>query len=72
MEGEENLRRYSPEVVVRGPSVRQAIPLLPRIILFHGTADYSIPSSARFVSLEISGCWSKQSLNEQKIQNCPD
>ncbi|XP_008801970.1 probable isoprenylcysteine alpha-carbonyl methylesterase ICMEL2 isoform X2 [Phoenix dactylifera] len=72
MEGEESLRRYSPEVVVQDSSVRQAIPQLPYIILFHGTADYSIPSSARLVSLDISGCWSMQSLNAKGIQNCLD
>nr|XP_029121506.1 probable isoprenylcysteine alpha-carbonyl methylesterase ICMEL2 isoform X3 [Elaeis guineensis] len=55
MEGEENLRRYSPEVVVRGSSFRQAIPLLPYIILFHGTADYSIPSSARVLAIDAEG-----------------
>ncbi|XP_062163555.1 isoprenylcysteine alpha-carbonyl methylesterase ICME-like [Alnus glutinosa] len=44
MEGEESLRRFSPEVVVQDPNIRNAISLLPPIILFHGTADYSIPS----------------------------
>ncbi|XP_039115837.1 probable isoprenylcysteine alpha-carbonyl methylesterase ICMEL2 [Dioscorea cayenensis subsp. rotundata] len=38
MEGEESLRRYSPEVVVQDPHVRHAASLLPPIILFHGTA----------------------------------
>ncbi|PIN07459.1 Arylacetamide deacetylase [Handroanthus impetiginosus] len=46
MEGEESLRRYSPEVMVQDPSHRNAVSLLPPIILFHGTADYSIPSDA--------------------------
>ncbi|KAK6133800.1 hypothetical protein DH2020_032511 [Rehmannia glutinosa] len=46
MEGEESLRRYSPEVVVQDPNNRNAVSLLPRIVLFHGTADYSIPSDS--------------------------
>ncbi|KAJ8445391.1 hypothetical protein Cgig2_010749 [Carnegiea gigantea] len=46
MEGEESLRAYSPEIVVQDPNVRSALSLLPRIILFHGTADYSIPPDA--------------------------
>ncbi|KAG1346918.1 Isoprenylcysteine alpha-carbonyl methylesterase ICME [Cocos nucifera] len=69
MEGEENLRRYSPEVVVRGSSVRQPIPLLPYIILFHGTADYSIPYSASkdFVdALQTVGAKAKLVLYEGK------
>lgn len=46
MEGEQSLRQYSPELVVQDPNVRGAVSLLPPIILFHGTADYSIPSDA--------------------------
>ncbi|KAL7110495.1 hypothetical protein ACP275_05G029300 [Erythranthe tilingii] len=46
MEGEESLRKYSPEVLVQDPNNRAAVSLLPPIILFHGTADYSIPSDA--------------------------
>lgn len=46
MEGEESLRLYSPEVMVQDPNIRNAVSLLPPIILFHGTADYSIPSDA--------------------------
>uniref|UniRef100_A0A7C9DH87 protein-S-isoprenylcysteine alpha-carbonyl methylesterase n=2 Tax=Opuntia streptacantha TaxID=393608 RepID=A0A7C9DH87_OPUST len=46
MEGEESLREYSPEIVVQDPNVRSALSLLPRMILFHGTADYSIPPDA--------------------------
>ncbi|XP_072966394.1 probable isoprenylcysteine alpha-carbonyl methylesterase ICME isoform X2 [Typha angustifolia] len=45
MEGEQSLRHFSPEVVVQESSV-QVISMLPPIILFHGTGDYSIPSSA--------------------------
>ncbi|KAL8549356.1 hypothetical protein ACS0TY_008262 [Phlomoides rotata] len=46
MEGEESLRQYSPEVKVQDPNNRTAVSLLPSIILFHGTADYSIPSDS--------------------------
>ncbi|KAB1206474.1 putative isoprenylcysteine alpha-carbonyl methylesterase ICMEL1 [Morella rubra] len=48
MEGEQSLRRFSPEVMVQDPNIRHAVSLLPPIILFHGTADYSIPSDASF------------------------
>nr|GMD16838.1 probable isoprenylcysteine alpha-carbonyl methylesterase ICMEL1 isoform X2 [Ipomoea batatas] len=52
-EGQESLGKYSPEVVVQDPNVRNALPLLPPIILFHGTGDYSIPcdSSKKFVDV---------------------
>ncbi|KAJ8422735.1 hypothetical protein Cgig2_015543 [Carnegiea gigantea] len=46
MEGEKSLRKYSPELVVQDQSMAEAIPLLPPIILFHGTEDYSIPPDA--------------------------
>ncbi|XP_068335522.1 probable isoprenylcysteine alpha-carbonyl methylesterase ICMEL2 [Pyrus communis] len=46
MEGEESLHQFSPEVKVNDPSNRNAVSLLPPITLFHGTADYSIPSDA--------------------------
>ncbi|KAL5759250.1 hypothetical protein ACOSQ2_018088 [Xanthoceras sorbifolium] len=46
MEGEQSLRRYSPEVMVQDPNTKNAVSLLPPIILFHGTADYSIPADA--------------------------
>lgn len=46
MEGELSLRRFSPEVMVQDPNIRSSVSLLPPIILFHGTADYSIPSDA--------------------------
>ncbi|KAJ1264219.1 hypothetical protein BS78_09G246600 [Paspalum vaginatum] len=45
MEGEESLPRFSPEIVAK-KSNAEAISLLPQIVLMHGTADYSIPSSA--------------------------
>ncbi|XP_047314803.1 isoprenylcysteine alpha-carbonyl methylesterase ICME-like [Impatiens glandulifera] len=44
MEGEESLAYFSPEIRIRDPSISDAIPLLPQFILFHGTADCSIPS----------------------------
>ncbi|KAL5553537.1 hypothetical protein UlMin_040938 [Ulmus minor] len=46
VEGEQNLRRFSPEVIVQDPNVKNAVSLLPPAVLFHGTADYSIPSDA--------------------------
>ncbi|KAI4313993.1 hypothetical protein L6164_026936 [Bauhinia variegata] len=46
MEGEESLRRFSPEVMVKDLNIKNAVSLLPPIILFHGTGDYSIPSDA--------------------------
>ncbi|KAI3844934.1 hypothetical protein MKX03_019309 [Papaver bracteatum] len=46
MEGDQSLRRFSPEVRVQDPSIRSAVQLLPLIVLFHGTGDYSIPCDA--------------------------
>nr|AUZ98396.1 prenylcysteine alpha-carboxyl methylesterase [Trachyspermum ammi] len=46
MEGELSLRRFSPEVMLQDPNIRSAASLLPPIVLFHGTADYSIPCDA--------------------------
>ncbi|KAJ4809838.1 Alpha/beta-Hydrolases superfamily protein [Rhynchospora pubera] len=46
MEGEESLSAFSPELLVRKPSNKHAVSLLPRIVLFHGTSDSSIPSTA--------------------------
>ncbi|TQD75224.1 hypothetical protein C1H46_039265 [Malus baccata] len=48
MEGEQSLQRFSPELMIQDQNVRNAASLLPPIILFHGTADYSIPSDARY------------------------
>ncbi|XP_010551320.1 PREDICTED: probable isoprenylcysteine alpha-carbonyl methylesterase ICMEL1 isoform X2 [Tarenaya hassleriana] len=47
MEGDEALRRFSPELIVQDPNIRHAVSRLPPVVLFHGTADYSIPSDAR-------------------------
>ncbi|XP_075485132.1 isoprenylcysteine alpha-carbonyl methylesterase ICME-like isoform X3 [Primulina tabacum] len=46
MEGEESLQLYSPEMAVQDPKMRNAVSLLPPMILFHGTGDYSIPSDS--------------------------
>ncbi|XP_039059603.1 probable isoprenylcysteine alpha-carbonyl methylesterase ICMEL1 [Hibiscus syriacus] len=46
MEGEDSLHQFSPEVLVQDPDVKPAVCLLPPIILFHGTADFSIPADA--------------------------
>ncbi|XP_019072226.1 probable isoprenylcysteine alpha-carbonyl methylesterase ICMEL1 isoform X2 [Vitis vinifera] len=46
MEGEQSLHQYSPEVTVQDPNIKTAVSRLPPIILFHGTADYSIPADA--------------------------
>ncbi|OWM89399.1 hypothetical protein CDL15_Pgr024147 [Punica granatum] len=46
MEGEQSLRRFSPELMAQDPNVRTAVSRLPPFVLFHGTADYSIPSDA--------------------------
>ncbi|KAL9271328.1 Isoprenylcysteine alpha-carbonyl methylesterase ICME-like protein [Drosera capensis] len=46
MEGEESLGKFSPEYMVQEKTSRKAVSLLPPIILFHGTADYSIPCNA--------------------------
>ncbi len=52
MEGEESLPLFSPELLVSSPSFWEAVPLLPPISLFHGTADYSILYDARYVHHE--------------------
>ncbi|XP_022930102.1 probable isoprenylcysteine alpha-carbonyl methylesterase ICMEL1 [Cucurbita moschata] len=46
MEGEESLERFSPEVMVQDPKIKDAASLLPPFALFHGTAGYSVPSHA--------------------------
>lgn len=48
MEGDESLQQFSPEILIEDPSGRNAISLLPHIVLFHGTGDFSIPPDARF------------------------
>ncbi|KAK1322460.1 Isoprenylcysteine alpha-carbonyl methylesterase ICME [Acorus calamus] len=46
MEGEQSLQRFSPELMLQDPNVGHAVALLPLIVLFHGTGDYSIPSES--------------------------
>jgi prenylcysteine alpha-carboxyl methylesterase len=48
MEGEESMPLYSPMHMIMNPSFKEAVPVLPPITLFHGTADYSIPHDARY------------------------
>lgn len=69
MEGEKALEQFSPEILIRNPSSNGAVPLLPRIVLFHGTSDNSIPSdeSKRFVdTLERVGAQADLILYEGK------
>lgn len=46
MEGEESLKKFSPEILVQGLSSENSASLLPHVILFHGTSDSSIPCHA--------------------------
>ncbi|KAL6526253.1 putative isoprenylcysteine alpha-carbonyl methylesterase icmel2 [Orobanche minor] len=46
MEGEKALEQFSPELIIQNPSWVSAVRLLPHMVLFHGTADYSIPCDA--------------------------
>ncbi|XP_023762066.1 isoprenylcysteine alpha-carbonyl methylesterase ICME [Lactuca sativa] len=69
MGGEESLRKYSPEISVQDPNNKKAVSLLPPIILFHGTADYSIPAdcSKTFVdTLQRVGAKAELMLYEGK------
>ncbi|KAM0022485.1 putative alpha/beta hydrolase-3 [Helianthus debilis subsp. tardiflorus] len=52
MEGEESLKQFSPEMFVEDPSVKNAFSILPRIILFHGTEDFTIPPHASITFVE--------------------
>ncbi|KAL8218587.1 hypothetical protein R6Q57_021960 [Mikania cordata] len=69
MGGEEAFTKYSPEIVVQDTNNRNAVALLPPVILFHGTADYSIPAdcSKTFVdSLQRVGVKAELKLYEGK------
>ncbi|KAH6791289.1 prenylcysteine methylesterase [Perilla frutescens var. frutescens] len=69
MEGEKALEQFSPELIIRNPSSSGAVPLLPHIVLFHGTSDNSIPSdeSKMFVdALQIVGAQADLILYEGK------
>lgn len=57
MEGEEGLKRFSPEVILKDSRFRHAASLLPQIILFHGMDDYSIPCDARLISVVLLAMW---------------
>lgn len=46
MEGEQSLKQFSPEILVQVLSSKDVVSILPRIFLFHGTSDSSIPSDA--------------------------
>lgn len=49
MEGEESFEKFSPEVRLKDPIVGKAASMLPPIMLFHGSSDYSIPCDARYL-----------------------
>ncbi|KAF5745309.1 Alpha/beta-Hydrolases superfamily protein [Tripterygium wilfordii] len=69
MEGEQSLQKFSPEVVVQDPNIRNAVSLLPPITLFHGSADYTIPpdASTNFAeSLQRVGVRARSILYEGK------
>jgi len=63
MEGEESLPHFSPEIVTKKSSA-EVIALLPEIVLMHGTADYSIPSSASETFADVL----KQAGGKVKLQ----
>ncbi|KAL4568622.1 hypothetical protein LXL04_024237 [Taraxacum kok-saghyz] len=45
MEGDD-LEKFSPEAIIEDPSAKNSVHLLPHIVLFHGTEDFSIPPDA--------------------------
>ncbi|XP_062106362.1 isoprenylcysteine alpha-carbonyl methylesterase ICME [Humulus lupulus] len=69
MEGEESLNQFSPEIRILDPSIKNAISLLPPIVLFHGTEDLSVPSDASqtfFNTLQKVGAQAELILYEGK------
>ncbi|EPS69303.1 hypothetical protein M569_05458, partial [Genlisea aurea] len=69
MEGEESLELFSPEIMVQNPNVDASIALLPHIVLFHGTSDFTIPADAskKFVdALQRAGAHADLILYEGK------
>nr|GEW93848.1 probable isoprenylcysteine alpha-carbonyl methylesterase ICMEL2 [Tanacetum cinerariifolium] len=46
MEGEDSLKQFSPDILIEDPNVRNAVSILPHVLLFHGTEDLSIPPDA--------------------------
>lgn len=71
MEGEESLRQFSPELRIQDPNVANAASLLPPIVLFHGTGDYSIPSDARFGPLLEQGYYYMITKMTKNLQPWP-
>ncbi|KAM0904693.1 hypothetical protein ACQ4PT_017852 [Festuca glaucescens] len=68
MEGRRSLSHFSPEIVTKKLNP-EAIALLPQFVLFHGTGDYSIPSSASEAyvdALKKAGAKAKLQLYEGK------
>ncbi|CAN0916288.1 Isoprenylcysteine alpha-carbonyl methylesterase ICME [Linum grandiflorum] len=55
MDGEESLPKFSPEARLKHPRAKDAVSRLPPIVLFHGTADKSIPSCASEAFVEALG-----------------
>ncbi|KAL8193425.1 hypothetical protein R6Q57_026560 [Mikania cordata] len=52
MEGEESLKRFSPEIIIEDPSVRNVISIMPPVIHFHGIEDFTIPPHASITFVE--------------------
>ncbi|VAH23284.1 unnamed protein product [Triticum turgidum subsp. durum] len=52
MEGRRSLPQFSPEIIAK-KLTHGVIALLPEIVLFHGTGDYSIPSSASKIFADV-------------------
>lgn len=57
MEGDESLQEFSPEILIEDPTAKNAVPLLPHIVLFHGTEDFSIPPDARCAFIDCTICF---------------
>ncbi|KAL8216452.1 hypothetical protein R6Q57_023289 [Mikania cordata] len=51
MEGDKSLQQFSPEILIEDPSASNVVPLLPHIVLFHGTKDFSIPPDSSIMCL---------------------
>ncbi|KAK7271774.1 hypothetical protein RJT34_27948 [Clitoria ternatea] len=69
MEGEKSLKKFSPTIKMKDPCFKFSIHLFPPVYLFHGTADYSIPSiaSKRFAdALKEKGARAQLILYEGK------
>ncbi|KAK7381124.1 hypothetical protein VNO78_33649 [Psophocarpus tetragonolobus] len=69
MEGEQSLKKFSPEIKIEDPRLKPSIPHFPPVYLVHGTADYSIPSvaSERFAeALKRAGAKAEVILYEGK------